>query len=167
MAIVKKFLSSYEGSNIPSTKRATKLMPTIVNYVKGEIVSQKKQKASRSAEDENSLKEFHSLFRNDVLYEIIGINAMAVLFNIGCIKFTTEMEIYYDKTKIDFYITKTDFPDKDLTYHPLIAEQFKKSPLNLIKAVISQQSPPILALSKDWLKQTEPLPAAKSLGSGT
>lgn len=85
MTIVKKFLSSYEGSNIPSTKKATKLLPTIVNYVKGEITSQKKVKPLRSAEDDKAAKEFLALFRNEVLYEIIGINAMAVLCNIGCI----------------------------------------------------------------------------------
>jgi len=44
MTIVKKFLTSFEGSNIPGTKKATKLLPTIVNYVKGEIASQKKVK---------------------------------------------------------------------------------------------------------------------------
>jgi len=47
---------------------------------------------------------------------------MAVLCNISCISFTNEIEITYDKVKIDFYISKVDFPDKDLTYHPLMAE---------------------------------------------
>lgn len=42
MTIVKKFFTSFEGSNIPSTKKAQKLLPTIVNYCKGEITSKKK-----------------------------------------------------------------------------------------------------------------------------
>lgn len=67
------------------------------------------------------LKDLLVLFnsKNEILYEVLAINALAILCSLQCISFSTETDITYDKYLIDKYskLSQDTYCEKILTYH--------------------------------------------------
>ena len=170
-AIVKKFFQSFEGSNISNTKKAVKLLPTIVNYSNGEIVSKKKAKPLKPQSDENKQREILSYFVSyPILHEVIAINAIAFLCSIKCIVFSSDTELSYDRIAIDRFSKQqieSVFKNDILTYRQNLPEVFKRNPHQCVKEIVEKTQTPIYSLPKSWiLAQTPSIDSKTSFDAG-
>lgn len=80
--VLSKFFSSFFTSNLEITKRANKLHPSIINYSKNEI-----KRRNSKAKAMPDIEKFHLaiISDNQELHEIISINAIAAITELGCI----------------------------------------------------------------------------------
>jgi hypothetical protein len=97
--VIVKFLQSFERSNIANTKKALKLIPTILNLSKGEIIRKSKAKFQNNYE-----MEFYAEYQKSKMYsEIAVLNVFLFLEESQCLSFDNDREVSYTSKNISKY----------------------------------------------------------------
>jgi hypothetical protein len=93
------FLQTFGTSNLKSTLKLTKLLPSLINYSNNEI-TKRSQKAKHLSEQE---KNHLTLFRNKEYHIFVSIHVLAYLLEKECFSFVKESpnDIVYNVRVID------------------------------------------------------------------
>lgn len=129
-----------------NTKKATKLLPSISNYTKGEI-NKKSQKIKNYPPIERRMIEVFS--EHIQLYDVIAINVFSFLSGREAIVFSGDNDIAFDKETLQKLFSKTIDTIADsnecakINYSLSLIADFQSNPRDCCQRLYKMETPPI------------------------